>query len=303
MREIVGLKVGLEIVKKVDDSKEREEAWDAQDTRTRNNRCYALAFRISENQYFMAFMAFAISTNVIGLSLDHYPVNLAEQTTMEKINIAFAGIFIIEMVLKMLAVGVKNYFTGSAFNIFDCVIVGTSIVDIFLSNVFFSGSSSNSGGVITALRGLRLLRIFKLAKNWKRFELLLETLGRTLVDIASFSILLFLFIFCFTLLGLELFAHKAFMKNDLLDPNGQPPAFNFDNFLHSFSTVFIIFTNDGMSTIYYDYYRAVGPALSSIYFVTLVVIGQKILLNLFLAILLENFDEGALKHKMHEFEI
>jgi hypothetical protein len=34
----------------------------------------------------------------------------------------------------------------------------------------------------------------------------------------------------------------------------------------------------------------------------LIVIGQKILLNLYLAILLENFDEGALKQKMHEYE-
>ena len=65
------------------------------------------------------------------------------------------------------------------------------------------------GSVITALRAFRLLRVFKLAKTWKRFELLLETMGSTLRDIASFSVLLFLFIFIFSLLGMELFAHKV----------------------------------------------------------------------------------------------
>ena len=59
------------------------------------------------------------------------------------------------------------------------------------------------------MRAFRLLRVFKLAKTWKRFELLLETMVSTLKDIASFSILLFLFIFIFTLLGMELFAHKV----------------------------------------------------------------------------------------------
>jgi hypothetical protein len=39
-------------------------------------------------------------------------------------------------------------------------------------------------------------------------------LGRTLIDIATFSVLLFLFIFVFTLLGLELFAHKAKVNLD-----------------------------------------------------------------------------------------
>lgn len=44
------------------------------------------------------------------------------------------------------------------------------------------------------------------------------------------------------------------------------------------------------------------PTAATIFFILLTIIGQKILLNLFLAILLENFDESALKQKMHEYE-
>jgi hypothetical protein len=82
----------------------------------------------------------------------------------------------------------------------------------------------------------------------------------------------------------------------LLDPdNGVSPKYNFDTFLNSFTTVFIILTNDGVSAIFQDFYRACGPGTSLIFFILLSIIGQKILLNLFIAILLENFDEGVLK--------
>lgn len=158
---------------------------------------------------------------------------------------------------------------------------------------------------MTALRGFRLLRIFKLARSWKRFELLLETMANTLKDVASFSILLFLYTYIFTLLGMELFAYRAKLDPDTnyVDlENGESPTFNFDNFLNSFSLVFIILTNDGTSAIYYNHYRSVSALNSTIFFVSLVLIGQKIILNLFVAILLENFDEGVLRQKMHDYE-
>lgn len=74
----------------------------------------------------------------------------------------------------------------------------------------------------------------------------METLGRTLVDIATFTVLLFLFIFTYTLFGLELFAEKVKydLENDVLDPNGKSPAINFDNVLNSFTSVFIVLTNE-----------------------------------------------------------
>jgi Ion transport protein len=181
----------------------------------------------------------------------------------------------------------------------------SSLIDIVLSNAIITSSSSSSGSVFTTLRGFRLLRIFKLAKQWKRFELLLETMGKTLKDIPNFAVFLFLFIFIFTLMALELFAFKAKINPDTdeMDPeNGVSPTFNFDNFLNSFSLVFIILTNDGQAAVYYNYYRAVGAAGATTFFVLMVLVGQKVIINLFVAILLENFDEGALKQKLHDYE-
>ena len=76
----------------------------------------------------------------------------------------FSAIFFIEMVVKLLGLGVKNYFKDP-FNAFDCLIVLTSALDVG----FTTAKIKESGSGITALRAFRLLRIFKLAKSWKRF--------------------------------------------------------------------------------------------------------------------------------------
>ena len=98
---------------------------------------------------------------------------------------------------------------------------------------------------------------------------------RTLRDISTFSVLLFIFIFIYALLGLEVFAFQAkFNSNDELDmKDGSPPEINFDGFIQSFSTVFIVLTNDSWSTIFFDYYRASGAAISIFFFVSLILFG------------------------------
>lgn len=49
-----------------------------------------------------------------------------------------------------------------------------------------------------------------------------------------------------------------------------------------------------------DYYRAVSPTLALIFFVTFMVLGQYMLFNLFLAILLQNFDEDSIEQEMQK---
>ena len=149
-------------------------------------------------------MFLSILGNTIILSLDKYPQDDSLVIIFDRINIAFSFIFIIEMLIKLIGFGVKGYFID-AFNCFDCFVVLTSIIDLFVSNIL----DSKKGGALNALRTFRLLRIFKLAKSWQRFQDLLITMGRTLKDVSVFSILLYLFIFTYTLLGMEMFANKV----------------------------------------------------------------------------------------------
>jgi hypothetical protein len=74
---------------------------------------------------------------------------------------------------------------------------------------------------------------------------------------------------------MEIFAYKAkFLPDGTLDMvNGHTPYANFDEFINAFTTVFVVLTNDGWSAIYYNYYRAVGSTVSTIFFITLIIIG------------------------------
>lgn len=78
---------------------------------------------------------------------------------MAKINIVFYVIFTLEMILKMLAVGIKQYVSATRFNVFDAFIVIISTVDIIIEYA----AKEASLGAVSALRAFRLLRIFKLA--------------------------------------------------------------------------------------------------------------------------------------------
>lgn len=83
----------------------------------------------------------------------------------EKLNFLFTTIFLIELVVKFLALGVHNFFFGGQLlNIFDLIIVCGSVIDILISNILQGSVGNQSSAMVTALRGFRLLRIFKLAR-------------------------------------------------------------------------------------------------------------------------------------------
>jgi len=134
--------------------------------------------------------------------------------------------------------------------------------------------------IILRLKVLRVLRMFKLARSWKKFQLFLTTILNTLSKIASFAVLLIVFIFMFAVLGCELFSNKLKFNRDNEAVNyfnesepGVVPNSNFDNFFNATISVFIVLANDGWTVIYFDYYRAVGPVKSSIFFISLLVVG------------------------------
>lgn len=121
----------------------------------------------------------------------------------------------------------------------------------------------------------------------------------TLKDIQNFSVLMFIFMFIYTLLGMEIYAHKTKFYDDdiqaaIADPDYEgpfsKPRANFDFFLYAITVIFIVFIGEDWNSSMYDGYRAGGPG-AYVYFISLFIIGNLILLNLFLAILLKNFEE------------
>ena len=75
----------------------------------------------------------------------------------------------------------------------------------------------DGGSIIIAFRAFRLLRVFKLAKKWTELRKLMRTIFKCLQDVSYFSVLLLLFMFIYTLIGMELYAYKLRFSGDEVD--------------------------------------------------------------------------------------
>ena len=73
--------------------------------------------------------------------------------------------------------------------------------------------------------------------------------------------------------------------------NGESPRENFDTLGNSILTIFEVLMGAGWSDIMFSVMRCVGSS-GAVYFVILVIVGGIILLNLFLAIMLGNFEKS-----------
>jgi hypothetical protein len=178
------------------------------------------------------------------------------------------------------------------------IISSTELIIIFATPAASSGSSAFS-----VLRSLRLFRIFKMAKNWQSLQSLLRTIASSLYEIGNFAALLILFMFIYSLVGMQLLANRLRFSiengsdigiSDEAFTEGFIPRSHFDNFFWSMVTVFQLLTGENWNSIMYDCWRARGW-IGVLFIVSLIVIGVFIVMNLFLAILLKNFeDSGAL---------
>jgi hypothetical protein len=142
--------------------------------------------------------------------MDRHPIEANRLKKLEFLNSILSWVFFAEMVIKMIGLGIKDY-ARDDFNLFDCAVVVTSIIDLIIGMI---GSAFNGGGAISALRAVRLLRVFKLARSWTSFRELLSKMIITLKDIRNFSVLMLLFMFIYTLLGMELYAYRVMFSNE-----------------------------------------------------------------------------------------
>ena len=171
-------------------------------------------------------MTLIIVVNAAIMSLEKYPQTKDFSSSINKLNQIFSWIFTAEMVIKLAGLGLKEY-VRDKFNLFDALIVILSVVDNIM---FYSVGSNASGGGVMILRSIRLLRVFKLARNWKSLRVLISKMINTLPNLASFGLLLFVFLIVFVILGLQFFSSTVYLDgNDQVvsADRGAPPPNNF----------------------------------------------------------------------------
>jgi len=194
----------------------------------------------------------------------------------------FLSAFVFEMLIRLYALGFAAYLS-STFNRFDCAVIAGSI----LENVYVWFVPRSGGFGLSGLRALRLLRVFKVTKYWSPLRNLVIALMNALSSIMSLLLLLFLFIFIFALLGMQLFGGTFSFQG------GTPPS-NFDTIWTALLTVFQVLTEEDWPQVMYTAIKAKGGGLQfSLYFITLTLLGNYCLLNVFLAIACDSLDQAA----------
>ncbi|XP_058166590.1 sodium channel protein para isoform X14 [Anopheles ziemanni] len=226
------------------------------------------------------FITLCIVVNTLFMALDHHDMDPDMEKALKSGNYFFTATFAIEASMKLIAMSPKYYFQ-EGWNIFDFIIVALSLLELGLEGV--------QG--LSVLRSFRLLRVFKLAKSWPTLNLLISIMGRTMGALGNLTFVLCIIIFIFAVMGMQLFG-KNYLDNMDRFPDGDLPRWNFTDFMHSFMIVFRVLCGEWIESMWDC--MLVGDVSCIPFFLATVVIGNLVVLNLFLALLLSNFGSSSL---------
>ena len=207
-------------------------------------------------------------------------------------NLCCIIVFVIELVLRWVSFSIV-YFFNSWFNLFDFFIVAFGVLEIFYLK---------TASAITVLRTLRLFRLIKLMKQWQSLQQFIECIVRCTRGLGPFFIILALFMFISTLSGMSIFAGKFDHADDKFGSRA-----NFDSFFLSFVTTFQIISGENWNLILLTSMDH-NPYIGAFFCILIYSLGFIIVLNVFLAIMLESFsthyDDGVsyydLLEKQHD---
>ncbi|MYB39599.1 MAG: ion transporter [Gammaproteobacteria bacterium] len=179
-------------------------------------------------------------------------------------NQVFLGIFVIEALIKMAAhyPRIERYFTDG-WNIFDFTIIVVSLLP-------------STGELATVARLARLLRVLRLVSALPELRLIVTTLIRSIPSMFNVIALLSIIFYVYAVAGYHLF-HEV-------DPT------HWRNLGIALLSLFRIVTLEDWTDIMYAAMQAYWWAWA--YFVSFVVMGTFVVVNLFIAVVLNNLDEA-----------
>ena len=224
--------------------------------------------RLVDSTWFEYFIIAVILANGILLGLETSPaLNRIYGTWMQWGNQVALGIFIAEAGLKMLARWPRflSYFQDG-WNIFDFLVIVFALIPA-------------TGQFAMIARLARLLRVVRLISAIKDLRLIVAALVRSIPSVGHVIMLMSIVVYIYAVMGYHLF-HE------------HDPA-NWRSLGISVLTLFNIITLEGWTDIMYTAMQQ--HPLAWIYFVSFVIVGTFVVINLFIAIIINNLDEAKLE--------
>ena len=188
-----------------------------------------LLFIVSDPLY-DNFMLVVVLFNTLLMALNGYLPT--DSSPYSNINQAFTFIFVTDVTFKILAYGIK--FFGDMMNLFDTAVVSVSLIELFLGG----GGSSNLSALrsIRILRAFRVLRITRLIRSLSYMRVIMGVVNSVITEFMYVFVLLWLFIFIYTLLGMQIFG------GTFVHQNVTGIRQNYDSFFNALFSIFQVLT-------------------------------------------------------------
>ena len=249
----------------------------------------SICYKLSRNNFFNQFIIGTILLAGIVVGAQTYKEFAEENAAvLHFLDQIILGIFTVEALIKILAEGNRplNYFKNP-WNVFDFAIVAACLLEPVLQL---------GGAFLPVLRLLRILRVLRLITAIPKLQLLVTCLLKSLPSMFYVSILLFLLFYVYGAMAVFLF--------------GENDPIHFRNLQTSILSLFRVVTlEDWTDVMYINMYgsNAYGysaddlskwnpassqsPLGAAIFFVSFVLIGTMIVLNLVIGVIMNSMDE------------
>ncbi|KAL4431572.1 hypothetical protein ABPG74_017277 [Tetrahymena malaccensis] len=250
-----------------------------------DNQFRKLLWRVSESPKLDVFIIICIIGNVIVMAMAYDTSSSDYDFILQSINLGFTGVFIAECIIKIIAYGIQGYFY-KGWNQFDFFVVCSSVVDIIMS---YSGKSFFSflkagPQIARVLRVLRVSRLLKLIKSFQGLQKLIQTTVFAFPKFLNATLLFILFYFIFSILAWFLFS-------DLQSGWRLNTFWNFSNFHRAIILLVRMSTGEDWYLVMYDTFNSKG-VIGLIFFVSFYTVQSYILMNLFVLIIMNEFEEN-----------
>ena len=274
-------------------------------------------YRLVNSKRFEGFIMLCIIVNTVLLAMPYFGASDQYLNILETLNVFFVVIFTSEATLKMVAHAARYWI--DPWNVFDFAVVLGSLLGIIIQSL----TGVKAGPIVSVIRTFRVGRVFRLIKRARALNVLFQTLLVTLPSIGNISALLFLLLFIYSVMGVQLFAPVMWQAN--LNAHA-----NYQSFGRAMLTLFRATTGEAWVYIMSDLgtvdpacdadlmskpwsYKQQfcgfssdedclpvpgcgNPVAATVFYESFTLLVSYIFMNLFVAVILEGFNEAECVH-------
>ncbi|MEJ1270186.1 hypothetical protein NN561_001007 [Cricetulus griseus] len=240
-----------------------------------------------------------IALNTVVLMMKYYSAPCTYELALKYLNIAFTMVFSLECVLKVIAFGFLNYFRDT-WNIFDFITVIGSITEIILTD---SKLVNTSGFNMSFLKLFRAARLIRLLRQGYTIRILLWTFVQSFKALPYVCLLIAMLFFIYAIIGMQVFGNIKLDEESHINRHN-----NFRSFFGSLMLLFRSATGEAWQEIMLSCLgekgcepdttapsgqnesERCGTDLAYVYFVSFIFFCSFLMLNLFVAVIMDNFE-------------